>query len=294
MASAGRAPRFGLWRVAYSVVALLACRAPGARAQDSGDTCSEITVSGLSEEDGFPPASELYTNELGADFYGKYVSEDKSSFVWYSVVDPTDHTSDMGDASITACTGGWVISSYPVGANFTDTVWYQQASSEAGCEESPSQLQPSEWIKMERDATSSSSTASVESEIQASCFLEEDDDGGSDDGGSGGLSKKTVIVLLIVIGVGFMVLMCLGALACCIKGKNSNEEGFMPPGELGEGSAIGGKAGDATKPGLHAHPEIQGAQHPRPEDWAPAYNSSSSAIPTGSRSGPSVRSIGYS
>lgn len=29
MASAGRAPRFGLWRVAYSVVALLACRAPG-------------------------------------------------------------------------------------------------------------------------------------------------------------------------------------------------------------------------------------------------------------------------
>ena len=29
MVSSGRAPRFGLWRVAYSVAALLACRAPG-------------------------------------------------------------------------------------------------------------------------------------------------------------------------------------------------------------------------------------------------------------------------
>ncbi|CAM9738336.1 unnamed protein product, partial [Hapterophycus canaliculatus] len=54
------------------------------------------------------------------------------------------------------------------------------------------------------------------------------------------------------------------------------------------------KAGGSTKPGLHAHPEVRGAQHPRPEDWAPSYNSSrNGAIPTGSRSGPSVRSIGY-
>ena len=29
MASAGRAPRFGLWRVAFSLAALLVCRAPG-------------------------------------------------------------------------------------------------------------------------------------------------------------------------------------------------------------------------------------------------------------------------
>lgn len=43
----------------------------------------------------------------------------------YSLVDPTDHTSDMEDAAIAVCTGLWVISSYPIGENFTDTVWYQ-------------------------------------------------------------------------------------------------------------------------------------------------------------------------
>lgn len=49
---------------------------------------------------------------------------------------------------------------------------------------------------------------------------------------------------------------------------------------------------EELKPGLHAHPEVRGKQHPRPEDWAPSHASSGS-IPLGSRSGPSVRSIGY-
>ena len=41
-----------------------------------------ITVSGLAEEDGFPSSDVLYTNSLGDGYYGKYVSEDESYFVW--------------------------------------------------------------------------------------------------------------------------------------------------------------------------------------------------------------------
>ena len=40
-------------------------------------------------------------------------------------LDPTAYTSDDSDVAISECTGVWVISSYPVGGNFTDTVWYQ-------------------------------------------------------------------------------------------------------------------------------------------------------------------------
>ncbi|CAM9982588.1 unnamed protein product [Pylaiella littoralis] len=268
----------------YSAIALLTLwGAPEARAQDSS-TCTEVTVAGLID-DSFPAEGSLYTNNLAGDdtVRGTYINEDDDFFIWYSPTDPTEWTADISDADIADCNGVWVLSSYPPGDTFEDTVWYE--ASGVQCETSPVAL-PSAWVRVDLDLDSEEDVS-----VEVSCSSSIEEDSSSD-----GLSNKTVIVLIIVVGIGFMVLMCLGALACCIhKGKQSAEENIMPPGELpDEGSVIGGRVGDATKPGLHAHPEVRGAQHPHPEDWAPSYASHGNGhIPTGSRSGPSVRSIGY-
>eukprot|EP00752_Nemacystus_decipiens_P008597 g7676.t1 len=267
----------------YSVAGLLTLlKAPGARAQGT-DSCTEVTVSGPSSlaTIELPASDSLYENRLATDstVRGEYVNEDGEYFIWYAPGEPTEWTADTPDALLSDCTGTWVLSSYPLGDTFTDTEWYEGDA--AGCETSPDGV--SSWLLRTAD------DSTIATDLAVECFVEEDD-------GDDGLSNRTVVVLLIVVGVGFMVLMCLGALACCIhKGSQPPEENIMPPGELpDEGSVIGGKVGEETKPGLHAHPEVQGAQHPRPEDWAPSYTSNrNGAIPTGSRSGPSVRSIGY-
>ncbi|CBN75790.1 expressed unknown protein [Ectocarpus siliculosus] len=276
--------RWALCGLGYTAaLALLAFQAPAARAQDS-DTCVEVVASNL-EDDDFPSADTLYTNSLGDDVRGEYISEDGGYFIWYSPTVPTEWTSETPAAGIEDCNGVWVLSSYPLGDSFTDTVWYE-ASDSPQCQTNPAEL-TSTWVRVESDGD-----VTTETTVEVVCDTPEVVDGDSD----GGLSNKTVVVLLIVVGAGFMLLMCLGALACCIhKGPQAPEENILPPGELPEeGSVIGGKAGASTEPGLHAHPEVQGAQHPRPENWAPSYTSNrNGAIPTGSRSGPSVRSIGY-
>eukprot|EP00903_Cladosiphon_okamuranus_P015440 g14261.t1 len=274
--------RFSLLRgLGYSVAGLLALRgAPGARAQGS-DSCARVTVSAASGQATtieLPASTSEYENQLADDstVRGQYVNEDEDYFIWYAPGDPTEWTADTPDLSLELCTGSWVLSSYPRGDTFDDTEWYQAGVSD-GCAASPEEV--TAWQLRTTEET-------VETELVVDCVE-------TDDGGGDGLSKKTLVVLLIVVGIGFMVLMCLGALACCIhKGSQPPEENIMPPGELPEeGSVIGGKMGEEVKPGLHAHPEVQGAQHPRPENWAPSYTSNrNGAIPTGSRSGPSYQS----
>ncbi|CAM9151841.1 unnamed protein product [Ascophyllum nodosum] len=268
-------------RVVSSAGLLLLCAGvPGTIAQDDAD-CEGVSVSGLLDADGFPPEGAVYSNTVDEEATrGEYVNSDESFFIWYSPTDPEEYTADTPDAAYGDCTGMWVISSYPIGTKFEDEVWYQ-SSGGAQCETSPVQLSSDQW---DREVRGNSSEAV---DVTVTCAEVVDDEGG------GGVSDRDIILILIVVGVGFMASLCCGALICCIRGRNGQEEAVMPPGELGEGSVIGGKA-EELKPGLHAHPEVAGQQHPRPEDWAPSYNSSRSSIPLGSRSGPSVRSIGYS
>lgn len=54
----------------------------GARAQDS-DTCTEVTVDGLLDDD-FPAAGSVYTNSLADDdtVRGTYIDEGNEHFIW--------------------------------------------------------------------------------------------------------------------------------------------------------------------------------------------------------------------
>lgn len=276
------------WRLACAGLAVLLCwtSTTVVNAQESdADGCEEVTAVGLLAVDDFPADLMEYVNiQDDPDARGKYVSDSDTHFIWYSPTDPTEYTSDRLEASLSECSGYWVISTYPVGDRFSDMVWYQ--SEGANCEITPAQLSGDSWRRATRECDTCAPDFTDE-EVAVTCVVEIEEDE------KNGMSAKTLIILIIIVGVGFMVFMCLGALACCIRGKNSPEEAVMPPGELGDGSSIGGKATQNLKPGLHAHPEVEGAQHPRPEGWAPSYASNSS-IPQGSRSGPSVRSIGYS
>ncbi|CAM9600904.1 unnamed protein product [Discosporangium mesarthrocarpum] len=269
----------------------------GADAQEEF-ACDTVVVEGLSTEDSF---GSIYTNTLaGLDVRGDFEGEDSDYHIWYAAGEPDQFPTLVTD--LAPCNGFWVISSSPTGDTFQDLVWYQSPATE-GCAPHPTAVEVGSWERYTRtcsaDAVQCPKTLTVV-DVAAVCPGSIDVGGGTSDGDStAGISRQTMIVIVAAVTVGLMVLLCLGSLACCLKGSNApSSQGIgLPIEELrsnsGSGSGIGSVVADAsTEPGIHAHPQNASA-HPRPEDRAPSFSGSMDWVGRGSKSGPSVRSIGY-